>query len=444
LPRAGSTPFVLAILFGLSAPRVAEADLFVARDGESVVVAARRAVIAHHDGKESLIEELEITSTSPRFVWLRAFPTAPTVASGRPELFRTLEAGTVVEEPLNEQVRRLLFGPSVVTLITRRLAGARPEPEDDYREELRTTSIDPPLVFSGKVTTSTITYELVLPPELAAWFGAQGITPTEELERELARYLNRDWLLVGTAVSDAAPSSTGRARLGPIRYDFATESMLYPQIGLDRPWVRTPPTELYLIGDAPLAPTTLRTLWDARSWEKKSKPRSELVVTWAHPIEQDGPLLDELRESALPLPEEAFLVRGSYERGTEALVDLTFVPAKDAEVIPGSDRRRSFADIFLCMLLGLTPLIYTPESWFLLWVAARAKARARREGKAFGTRLWSFYALAVALFWFVTIDDVGRLAALIPMLIGIGQLAMPYTEREPSPIRVQFKKKKPS
>jgi hypothetical protein len=443
LPRAWSTLLALAILFGLSAPREAEADLFLTRGGEAVMVVARRAVIAHHAGRQALVEELEINSTSPHFVWFRAFPLAPEVKSGREELFRALDANTVVEEPLNEQVRRLLFGPSVVTLLTRRLAGD-PPPDDPYRPPARSTEIDTPRIFTGKVTTSTITHELVLPDELARYLREQGFEMSEEQKIELARYLNREWVVIAAAVSDRAPSQDGRATLGPVRYDFSAESPVYPQIGIDRPWMRAPSAEFYLIGETPLAPATMRTTWDTRSWEKKPKDRSEFVATYSHPIDPEGAIRDELRESELPLPEHAFLVRAAYHRGTEALVDLSFIPATNAVVIPGSDRRGSFTDVFLCMLLGLTPLIYTPESWFLLWVAARAKARARKEGRAFGTRLWSLFAIAVAFFWFYNVDGLGALAGLAPMIIGILQLAMPYTERDPHPIRVQFKKKKPT
>jgi hypothetical protein len=432
------------MIIGGSAPAEAEADLFLTREGEGVMVRERRAVIAHHLGRESLVEELQINSTSPRFIWFRAFPLAPDVTSGREELFATLDANTVIQEPYNEQVRRLLFGPSVVTLLTRRLAGDRSLPEETYRPPLRNTEVEPARIFTGIVTTSTITHKLVLPPELAAFLAEQGLETSEEQKIELARYLNRNWVVIATAVTDVAPSATDPARLGPTRYDFSSKMPIYPQIGIDRPWIRTPPAEFYLIGESPLAPATLRTTWDTRSWEKNTHERSDFVATYSHPLDTSGPIHDELRESTLPLPEQPFLVRARYERGSEALVDLSFVPAKDAVVIPGNDRRGSFADIFLCMLLGLTPLIYTPESWFLLWLAARAKARARKEGKAFGTRMWAVFAIGVAFFWFYNIEGIGALAGLLPMVIGILQLAMPYTERDPHPIRIQFKKKKPT
>jgi hypothetical protein len=444
LSGAGTIFFRLATLLALSWPASAAADLFVAREGENVVAVARRVVIVHQKGRESLVEELEITSSAPRFLWFRAFPVAPLMTSGNEDLLRTLDQQTIVEEPFNEQVRRSLFGPSVVTLLTHRLIGEdRPSTEETYPNDLRKTHVDAPRTFTGRVTTSTITFQLVLPDELALWISEQNLTVTEEQKREMARYLNRDWVLVGTTVTDQAPSDSARAMLGPTRFDFAVKSPIYPQLGIDRPWLR-PLSSFYLIADTPMTPATLRTIWDTRPWEPRTRRVSEFVATYSSPIEPDSPLVFAFEEANVALPEKPFLVRATYERGGEALVDLPFVPAQDAIVIPGGDRRNSGTDVFLCILLGLTPLIYTPESWFLLWLAARAKARARKEGRAFGTRLWSVYAIAVAIFWFASLEGAGRLAALAPMLVGIVQLAIPYTERDASPVRVQFKKKKPS
>ncbi len=440
LPRSGPT-FVLAALSVLSLPATANADLFVARRGESVVPLARRVIVVHHGMHETLIESVEITSTAPRFLWFRAFPVTPQVQGGRAALFEALEKNTVVEEPFNEQIRGNLFGPSVVTVLTHRLADRMP-PEEDTPEPQRDTVFEDPRVFGGRVTTSTITFELQLPEGLARWLVEQDLTMDDDQKREIARYLNRDWQIVGVAVTDPAPTDGQRARLGPIRYDFTAPSPIYPQMGLDYPWLRTPPASFYLLGDTPLAPSTLRTVWDTRSWEMHPKQRSSFVATYSQPLDPDGTIAFELNESDVAIPEKSFLVRASYERGRESLVDLGFVAADDAVLIPGTDHRASGTDVFLCILLGLTPLIYTPESWFLLWLAARARARARKEGKAFGTKLWSVYAIVVAIFWFVTLEGVGRLAGLAPMVIGIVQLAIPYAEREPRPVRVQFRKKK--
>jgi hypothetical protein len=440
LSRAGS--FVAATLLAAAWPSTASADLFLTREGETVVPVARRVVIVHHQVRESLVEEVDVTSSAPRFIWFRAFPVAPIVTAGPDNLFRALDKQTIVEEPFNEQVRRNLFGPSVVTVLTHRLIGETARPPDEASDrELRKTHVDEARTFRGKVTTSTVTYQLVLPDELALWISEQGITINEEEKREIARYLNRDWVLVGRTVTDQAPSESEHATIGPMRFDFDTKAPLYPQMGIDRPWMR-PPAEFYLLAGGPMTPATLRTTWETRPWEPRTRRHSEFVATYSSPLEPDSPLVYQLEESNLTLPEHLFLVRASYERGGEALVDLPFVPTQDAVVIPGGDRRNSGTDIFLCILLGLTPLIYTPESWFLLWLAARAKARARKEGRAFGVRLWSVYAIVVAIFWFVSLEGAGRLAALAPMLIGIVQLALPYTERDPNPVRVQFKKKK--
>lgn len=436
---------VVAILVVAVVPCVAHADLYLARKGESVAAVERKVLIVQNDGRETLVETQEITSSAPRFVWMRALPTPAKLETAPENLFTQLRQHTIVEEPHNEKVRRNLFGPSVVTVLTKRFGWSEqfPMPEDPYKGDLRQLQVGPPELFTGRVTSSTITRALILPEALADFFRRHDIEVDEAHKRELSRYLNREWVVMAALVYDSAPSEETRARLGPVRLDFEAPEPVFSQLTLDRPFIRYPPTTFYLVGSGPLVPATLRTVWDAQPWEHRPRQRGEFVATYSHGIEAGGPIVFELvDQAAIPLPSEPFLVRSQYERGNEALVDLSFITAKDAVVIPGNDRRKSGSDIFLCILLGLTPLIYTPESWFLLWLAARAKERARREGQAFGTRLWSLYAIAVAIFWFVTMEDVGRLAALAPMLIGIGQLALPYTEREPAQVRVQFKKKK--
>ncbi len=99
-------------------------------------------------------------------------------------------------------------------------------------------------------------------------------------------------------------------------------------------------------------------------------------------------------------------------------------------------------DLFLCMLLGLTPLIYTPESWFLLWWGARARANRTSDRQPFATRLWPLFVIVVAIYWAVTLPSAARLAATIPLLIGLTLLIMPRTDHEARRVRVNFSKKK--
>jgi hypothetical protein len=436
-------PIVLATLLTVF-PIAAQADLFVSPKGEPPVTAVEKRVLLVHSGRvESIVEQIVVTSPTPTFVWLRPFPSRPNVRPAPRDLFATLDAGTVVEEPYNEAVRRTLFGPSVVTALTRRLMDPPSRRETDgYQEARRPLELGATEIFSGRVMTSTITHELILPEELTQYFTRENMVVSEEEKRELARYLNRDWFVSATSVQDAAPSDQTKAVLGPARFDVESVTVLYPQMGLERPYSKIP-TDFFLVSSGALTPAAFRTVWDARPWEQHPKRRGEFVATYSQPIDPEGPLAYEIGEKgALLVGPGSHLVRSLYERGNETLIDIELVHARDPTLIPGSGRRSSATDIILCILLGIAPLIYTPESWFLLWLAARAKERIRREGKGFGTKLWSIYAVVVAIFWFATIDGTGRLAALAPMMIGIVQLALPYTQRDPAPVRAAFKRKK--
>ncbi len=401
-------------------------------------------ILLIQDGrKQTLIDMFEVRSEASRFLWIKPFPKEISRTEAKAELFETLRKQTTVQEPYNEAIRRNLFGPSVVTLLTRRFMTPPPSPELKDTSEKRTLSIEAQAFFKGEVTTSTITRGYVLPSDFGDWLRRYAAEVTENDKRSIAGHLNRGWGVLVTLVHDRAPSSDTLARLGPYRYDDQRAQVVYPQ--LIEPSRFSAPVELefYLIANKALAAVTYPTVWDERSWEQQPPKEHAFLTTFNRAVERGDEIDFSLREQAgLPLPEQARLVRTRFTRPRrDGRVVLEFRPARDGVVIPGGGSRGSGRDIFLCMLLGLTPLIYTPESWFFLWLAGRARARARAQGSAFGVRLWALFVFAVAFYWFATQQNFGRLAAVIPMLIGIGQLALPYTERDPFPVRAQLRKK---
>lgn len=404
-----------------------------------------RAVVVHDGKHETLVDELEVRSMAREGLWLHVLPSVPTaITTGDPKLLDDIASLTAVHEPYNELLRRTLFGPSVVTLLTKRLIPEPKSQDDEAPADLRRLELRTPVVFSGAVITSTITKRPVLPGGLVDLVErTAGEKIAVSLQLELAAYLNRGWAIAAIPFSDTRPSETAPAHLGPIHAKVISPQPVYP-FGL----IRLPVDsrfELFVIAEQPLVPLALEATWDRRPWESDPEGRGRLHITYNRPVADDVALDILLRDrNGLGIPPGLRLLRAELLLPRGVRPDLDLVPAKESVTLPTSTGRGSGADLFACVLLGLTPLLYTPESWFLLWLGARAKARARRGRRSMALGLWSLYAIAVGVFWFFTMEGGARVAAIIPALVGLAQLALPYVDREPTPVRVQFKKKKPS
>lgn len=425
-------------------PGEALAGVFVSPAGTSVEARVQRAFIRFEALRETMIEEVEVVSTAREFLWIRAIPSKEAqVLEANPQFLPALAELTVVKPPFNDQIRDNLFGPSVVTLLTRKLAPpAKPAPDPlDVATADRTLELVETIELRDSIPTSTITDLPIMPPAIEGLLARTQTTMESSMLVRIAGALDSNFTIFISVVRDTRPSATTQARLPAVRYDFRNPRAIYPlalSSGVNRTELR-----LYTLASMPLAPVSIEAVWLQEPWHLAERTSRTYYAGFNQEVKEESPLQFQLVERyGIPLPSKAQLVRAnlsleSYERN-----DLELVEAPDPIPLPGSGARGSPSDLVTCVLLGLTPLLYTPESWFLLWLGARAKARARREGKAFGVRLWSFYALLVGAFWFFTLEQNARIAALVPILIGVVQLALPYVERDPKPVRAIFRKKK--
>lgn len=427
-------------------PGEAFAGVFVAPAGTSVEARTQRAFIRFEALRETMIEEVEVISTAREFLWIRAIPSKDAQRmAANPEFLPALAELTSVKPPFNEQIRENLFGPSVVALLTRKLVPApkvAPDPIDLSAAD-RTLELAETIELRDAIPTSTITDLPIMPLAIEGLLARTQSKLDPELLLRIAGAIESNFTIFISVVRDTRPSATTPARLPALRYDFRNPRAIYPlalSSGVNRTELR-----LYTLASMPLAPVSTPAVWLQEPWHVLDRSSRTYYVGFNQEVKEESPLQFQLAERyGIPLPSTAQLVRAnlsleSYERN-----DLELVEAPDPIPLPGSGARGSAADLVTCVLLGLTPLLYTPESWFFLWLGARAKARARREGKAFGVRLWSFYALLVGAFWFLTLEQNARIAALVPILIGLVQLALPYVERDPKPVRAIFRKKNQS
>ena len=421
----------------------AHADLFVPMDDGGVSLVERRALIAPTGRSELLWEESELISTARRFLWLKPFPNEPELVTPPATPFARLPRLAHVETPYNQLLRRDVFGPSVVTILAARLW--RPEPPSDppEAEPRRSLVIAKVEIFSGQVSSSSTAGALLLPTGLATWLSEQGIELNHRRIVSLAATLNQGWPLMAAIVDDPAPSEDQPALLGGVGFRFRTRRPILPMSPHARSVGAAVPFEFFFVSDRSIASTAHETVWDVRPWEGITVPGGQFRVRYHHPVEPDSPIAIELKETlGLNVPESAVLTWMDFEHPRGRWRSLAFDRPRDPVEIPGGVERGDLIDLFLCVLLGLTPLLYTPESWFLLWLSNRARSDGRVRLGTTAARLWSLFAIVVGLYWFWTLPSAGSVAGVVPIIVGLFSLLSPLRNRVQSPIRVQFKKRK--
>ncbi|MCK6545111.1 DUF2330 domain-containing protein [Myxococcota bacterium] len=448
--RALSSPSLALLSALVVAPlcttaRDASAGAFVTPGESNVSLASTRVLLVHDGTKQTLVEQLEVTSNAASGLWIRALPSRPSkLEAADATILDAIEQRTRPEEPHNEALRRSMFGPSVVTLLTKRLIDAPKPVEPAEPATRRKLELGVTTYFDGAVPTSTITQRPILPAGLVELITRVPATIDPTFEGQLASYLNRGWVIAVIPFRDPAPSSTDPAQLGPLQTELEARRPVVP-LGLTA--TKTDASFTFFFASATaVAPFALEAVWDRRPWDREPALPGQLHVVYNRPLDDASGLPFLMRQARVDVPAELQLLAADLVLAKGPRADLELAPVTNAEVLPPAGGRGSTADLFACVLLGLTPLLYTPESWFLLWLGARSRTPAKKKQKgkkvASAIRLWSLYAIAVGLFWFFTLEGSARIAAILPALIGLIQVGLPYVDREPAPIRVQFARKK--
>lgn len=416
--------------------------VLTAGDG-SADLRARDSIVWRAGSQESLIETWIVEPGAADFVVLRAFPSAPTeIVPLDPDLVSELRAATHVGPPFHLRVRERLFGPSVMTpLLTPLLGEPSVAADEPLPSERVTAGRERFVMFTGKPVTSTITLMRTLPEPLERWLSSSGVALTSAQRELTARALERDWTVVGAAFRRA--DATRPVTVGPWLYRFATaETVLPAALGTT---ARVPDHEVFALDERPLAPSSHPAQWIEKPWLPRESPDpnqpAPFDVTYWGLIDRAATFRLQALLTSTAAPSR--VLRGALVEHAVTDAAATLGPAFGAVAIPSSGGRGSGLDLLLCVLLGLAPLLYAPESWLLLWAAAAARdERARTDAVGFAGALWPLYALVVAMFWLVTLAGSARLAALGPLLVGMYRL---FVAQQPSrargPVRVDFRRK---
>ena len=156
-------------------------------------------------------------------------------------------------------------------------------------------------------------------------------------------------------------------------------------------------------------------------WKVTPPGTDTFTVNFHAPLDERA--RGDLEQVLGALPEDTTLGHAALKVRTPPKADLQLVPTNRTDPIPPPNGRGTAFDLVLCLLLGLAPLIFTPESWFLLWVSSRARSMTMPGRTNIGWVFWPVYALFVGVYWLMTLQGTSRIAAFLPLLAGLAQLA---------------------
>ncbi len=427
---ASSAVRVFALFLGaLGVPGSAEAELFVG--GGEARLLEQNALVVHQDGQETLVLQLNVGNAPARMVWLQplpAFATDPVAVES--SLFGALQRETRVEEPFHRIVRRQVLGPSLFNLLLKEWIEPPPATKTES-EPLRPLSNRESRIFLGVPTSSASGY--LLPPGLAGWLERWGVSPSPEDSSRVGQHLLTGGAVLAMVLEDPNPGR-GPARIGPYSVRFAVNAPVMPALLTPREQADVIPRHFFVVTSSIVAPTSRQVLWDQEPWYPDEVSSDMLRISYHGEVSEALSFtLGNLAGVTIPPPHAQKL------EVKRIVAPVAFAPTPDAPLIPAS--RGSLSDLLLCLMLGLAPLLYAPESWVLGWFTARARERARQGKSAFGTKLWTIWPIFTAAYWLFNLPASGRIAAVLPLVLGAVQLAVPYVDKDPQFIRLQFKKR---
>ncbi len=425
-------------------PNQVQANNFATPPAKQAVADGHQVLINHHLGEQTQVETIRLKNTASQLVYLRAFPSEPQVTQADADFFEVVANQSQARAPFSEQLRDRPFGPSLLTVLHRQYFLHEEEPEEEP-PAARTLQLNDWNSFQGATKTSTVDGQTYLPQGLENWLYRQGTQLSARQRRELARYLDKGWWILALNIYDKAPSEQMPAQIGPLRFSFKSRQAVYP---LPYPSLMGGvPHEMYVVAGNPLVSQRLDTVLAAEPWRKTKYKMGVFKVTLSEQLSQRESLAFYLKETqSIAIPATAHLNKFLFQPGKENLAEVAFVPVNKRPTTLKADLPRgSTADIIYCLLLGLTPLICTPESWLLMWLTGQARSRSRSRSKpttSLTTKLWTIFPIIVATYWFLTLEGLARTAAILPIVVGMIQLSFPYSLRDPAPVRAKIHKKK--
>lgn len=395
-------------------------------------VELRETVVAVREGGVHRVESWVLRGPFRRLVWFEPLPQGAQPFEPSPGTLGTLLEATRPHRPHADRIEAQPLGPSLLTRLMRRssedaavssLSAPRPaRPIDAAR-------------FRGAVQTSTRTEsglrELLLPEDLERLLQRHGLRLDRRVREAVGQHLSAGRTIRAT-VWRGDPGSPVH-RLGPVGRsgveDWVPVDLADPETA----------GRLVVLADTAYGVKGPGTVKPERPWRLATPKLGERRLVYARPLDPDA---------AFDLPEPLWPAGGRAPVATridwaprgEITEPLRLEPRSPVAEVPATVPGEA-ADVWLCVLLGLTPLFYAPESWFLLWVQTGVRERTRSgRGWPF-TRIWAVWPALVGVYWLSSMDGAGRWAAVLPCIAALAAAFWPERPRTRF-IRASFEKKK--
>jgi|GEM_PF-4926183 len=402
-------------------------------------VSSVEAIVAFDGSQEQLIERVVLSKASASggtIGWVRAFPTRPTISSIENSIFEEAEKLSRSEKPHYQTVREFVTYPSLITRIYQAIAPSAANTKRKLPSSeivIDETSFD---FIEANVVTSTINGSKSLPKEVESWFAEYELKPTRNQRRKIMQYCELGWVLALSTFDLSSVIDEESLTLSTTSYRFSTREAVHPHLFLVS---REANFRYWIVSDVPLKPTNLSMIRTSDLEEIENSKGTFIVTSQRKGTSAELPPI--LSQNWAEEQEEVYFDEAIFDSDQAILEPQYFTPLDNAATSYDTSFRGNTQDLLFCILLGLAPLFVLPESWLLYWLRHQSKLqRTRVNPNPLGTKLWSLYALAIAVFWALTQTGAGKAAAILPLLFGI--LSIRTQETPKGRVIVTFAKKK--
>ena len=417
----------------------ATASTLIGSKGSQARVSMVEAIVAFDGSQEQLVERVVIKkakASGGTVGWVRAFPTRPSISAVESSIFDETEKISRSEQAYYQSVRPMVTYPSLVTRLYNAVLASGPGSKTKLpANEITLDERDFEFV-EANVVTSTINGSKSLPGDVESWFSDNGLQPTRAQRRKIMQYCEMGWVLALSTFDLSSVIDEEDFILSTTRYIFSSRDAVHPHLFLVN---RDAKFRYWLVSDVPLQPNNLSLVRTNDPEEIENSKGAFIVTSQRKGSRSDLPpgLSGDWAEDQ----EKVYFDQAIFDSNQAILAPQYFTPLDGGDANYNSSSRGGMQDLLFCVLLGLAPLFVLPESWLLYWFRHQSKLqRTRVNPNPLGTKLWSLYALAIALFWLVSQNGVGRAAAVLPLLFGL--LSIRTQETPKGRVIVTFAKKK--
>ena len=382
-----------------------------------------------------IIENAEIKAKGKKLAWIRAFPERPTIRNIDNTVYENLKEISKVDIPHHVVLQEKLLRTSLIGHIYERIS--RPEQSEDAEVARVFIDLNPNAFMrvQGEVISSTITRQRSFSSSLQQWLDDNEFVLTISQRRSLMLFCEKSWHIVATSIDVSDLTENTVAVINPLIYEFEDKEMQHTTALINGADVDF---HYWLAAANPKTPRGLNV-------QPGAIPANETPAenTFVVSFNQKRPMT-ELSNTFLSnwdWNNSVNLVTGRARNNAALQGSLTFIDDTELPPLPTQRVPGGLMDLLICLLLGIAPLLFAPESWVLYWLRTQGKLeRTRVNPNPVATKIWPLYCMGIGLYWILAMTGVGRLAGVLPFIFGL--LSIRTQETPTGRVLTTFKKPK--